>query len=66
MTSTYSYDCFIIYNTEIEAVQRELQLYAGRIEIEPDILYEPRFRVDFNDKNGLYNLICRNDIFFFV
>lgn len=53
MTSTYSYDCFIVFNTEIDAVERELQLYAGRIAIEPEILCEPRFRVDFTDKNGL-------------
>lgn len=54
-TSHYVYDCFVLYNAVIDEESKELQMYAGRTVINPNILHENQFRVDFADKNGLFN-----------
>lgn len=61
LPSTYIYDCFVLYNAIIDDERRELQMYAGRVEIEPNILYDNQYRTNFDDRNGLYlidNVLC--------
>lgn len=48
-------DCFVQYDVVIDSTEpREFQLYAGRVHAEPNILYEKRFRVSFEEKNGTF------------
>lgn len=56
MPLSYVYDCFIQYDTIIDndgPEPHEYQLYAGRVQVKPDILYDKRYCVAFDERSGM-------------